>query len=133
MLLHAQIESNKRKTWLITGGFIVFFALVSAGVACCGSTTPLAALFFAVIFGGIYIAIMMATGTKVVMAMNSAREIRSEDENPFLWNTVESLTIAAPCRCRKSTSLKIRAPTHLQPGCHPKTPLSLSQGDCLTV
>ncbi len=120
MLLHAQIESNKRKTWLIAGGFLVFFALVGASVGLLWFDNPVGGIVLAVIFGGIYIAIMMATGTKVVMAMNSAREIRSEDENPFLWNTVESLTIAARLPMPKIYIIEDPSPNAFAAGMSPK-------------
>lgn len=95
MLLHAQIESNKRKTWLIAIGFLIVFALVGASVGIYLFDSPLAGTILAFVIGIIYVAIMTAAGTKMVMAMNGAREIKSEDEYPFLWNTVESLSIGA--------------------------------------
>lgn len=95
MLLHAQIESNKRKTWLLGLIFLILFVAAGGaiGVATFGSIEI--GVVIALVLGIIYIAIMTAAGTKVVMAMNRAEEITSEDDNPFLWNTVEALAIAA--------------------------------------
>ena len=52
-------------------------------------------IVIAAVLGAVYVFIMSKAGTQVVMAMNRAREIKSEDDNPFLWNTVEALAIAA--------------------------------------
>lgn len=129
MLLHAQIESNKRKTWFIAGGFLAFFALVGASVGLLWFENPVGGIALAVVFGGIYVAIMMATGTKVVMAMNGAREIRSEDENPFLWNTVESLAIAARLPMPKIYIIEDPSPNAFAAGMSPKSAaVAVTQG-----
>ena len=54
MLLHAQIESNKRKTWLIAGSFLIFFTLVGASVGL---------LMFDNIIGGIVLAAIFSVVT----------------------------------------------------------------------
>lgn len=95
MLLHAQIESNKRKTVLLVGLFLVFFAAVGAAFGVVATDDPVAGLVIAAVIGAVYVLLMTKAGTQVIMAMNGAREVKSEDENPFLWNTVEALSIAA--------------------------------------
>ncbi|MFS8535937.1 MAG: zinc metalloprotease HtpX [Limnochordales bacterium] len=95
MLLHAQIESNKRKTVLLVGLFLLFFAAVGAAFGVVTAEDPVTGIVIASVIGVAYVLVMTRAGTQVVMAMNRAREIKSEDENPFLWNTVEALSIAA--------------------------------------
>lgn len=95
MLLHAQIAANKRKTWLLIGVFLLVFALVGAGVGILIAESIEIGLILAVAIAIPYVLLMTASATRVVMAMNGARQIRSEDENLFLWNTVESLAIGA--------------------------------------
>ena len=95
MLLHAQIESNKRKTVLLVGVFLLLFIAVGAAFGVVTSDSPTMGIIIAGVIGVVYILLMTRAGTQVVMAMNRAREITSEDENPFLWNTVEALAIAA--------------------------------------
>lgn len=120
MLLHAQIESNKRKTWLIAGGFLIFFTLVGASVGLLMFDNLVGGIVLAAIFGVVYIAIMMASGTKIVMAMNGAREIQSEDDNPFLWNTVESLAIGARLPMPKIYIIQDPSPNAFAAGMSPK-------------
>lgn len=95
MLLHAQIEANKRNTLLLAALFLVFFALVGAAAGIVAFDSPVGGLILAVVVGLIYITLTTASGPRIIMAMNHAREIESEDDNPFLWNTVESLAIGA--------------------------------------
>ncbi|MFO7311918.1 MAG: zinc metalloprotease HtpX [Bacillota bacterium] len=94
-MLHAQIESNKRKTVLLVGLFLLFFAAVGAAFGVVTAEDPVTGIVIASVIGVAYVLVMTRAGTQVVMAMNRAREIKSEDENPFLWNTVEALSIAA--------------------------------------
>ena len=95
MLLHAQIEANKRKTWVLVTVFLLLFVAVGAAFGVAAGDDPLVGLVVAAVLGVIYVLLVTRTGTQVVMAMNRAREVKSEDENPFLWNTVEALSIAA--------------------------------------
>lgn len=120
MLLHAQIESNRRKTWLIGTGFILFFGLVGASAGVVLFDSIVAGTVLALVVGIIYVAIMMATGTNVVMAMNRAREIKSEDENAFLWNTVESLAIGARLPMPRVFIIDDASPNAFAAGMSPK-------------
>ena len=63
---------------------------------------------------------MMASGTKIVMAMNGAGEIQSEDDNPFLWNTVESLAIGARLPMPKIYIIQDPSPNAFAAGMSPK-------------
>ncbi len=95
MLLHAQIGANRRRTWVLVGSFLLLFAVAGAAFGVVASDNWIVGLVIAAVLGAVYVAIMSRAGTKVVMAMNRAREIKSEDDYPFLWNTVEALSIAA--------------------------------------
>lgn len=95
MLLHQQIASNKRRTWLLVGIFLLLFVAAGAAFGLVTADEPVFGIVVAGIVGALYVLLMTSAGTRVVMAMNRAREITSEDENPFLWNTVEALAIAA--------------------------------------
>lgn len=93
--MHAQIESNKRRTWLLVALFLVLFIAVGAAFGVLTFENVSAGIVLAAVIGVLYVVFMTSAGTKVVMAMNRAREITSEDDYPFLWNTVEALAIAA--------------------------------------
>ena len=89
--MYSQIAANKRKTVFIMIGFIVIIA-------------ALAALFSAnfggnhsVFYGGligsaIYALITYYAGSKMSLAVSSAKEIKKTD-NPRLWRIVENLAI----------------------------------------
>src|SRR5690606_30511276 len=77
-------------------------------------------IVLALVLGLIYMGIMYAAGTKVVMAMNRAREIKSEDDNPFLWNTVEALAIAARVPMPKVYIIDDPSPNAFAAGMSPK-------------
>lgn len=95
MLLHAQVASNKRKTLILISIFLVVFAVVGAAVGVIMADSIELGLIIAVAIGIPYVLLITASATRVVMAMNGATEVKSEDDNPFLWNTVEALAIGA--------------------------------------
>lgn len=120
MLLHAQIESNKRKTWLLAVLFLMFFLLVGASLGILLMDSIIGGLILALVFGSLYMAVMMLSGTSVVMAMNRAREIKSEDEHPFLWNTVESLAIGSRLPMPRVFIINDSSPNAFAAGMSPK-------------
>lgn len=121
MLLHAQIEANKRRTWVLVAGFLLFFAAVGAAFGVVAADDWLAGLVIAAVLAAAYVLIMTRAGTQVVMAMNRAREVKSEDENPFLWNTVEWLSIAARVPMPKVYIIDDPSPNALAAGMTPET------------
>lgn len=120
MLLHAQIASNKRGTWLLGAVFLVLFIGVGAAVGVLTFDSMATGIVVAAVIGLLYIAFMTAAGTKVVMAMNRAREVTSEDDNPFLWNTVEALAIAARLPMPKVYIIDDPSPNAFAAGMSPK-------------
>src|SRR5690606_38304106 len=79
-----------------------------------------AGFLLAAVIGVIYILIMTAAGASIVMAMNGAREITSEDDYPFLWNTVESLAIAARLPMPKVYVIDDPSPNAFAAGLNPQ-------------
>lgn len=120
MLLHAQIESNKKRTWFIVGGFLLLFIAAGAAFGIVTSDNMVVGIVIAAVLGVIYILIMSRAGTQVVMAMNRAREIKSEDDNPFLWNTVEALSIAARIPMPKVYIIDDPSPNAFAAGMNPQ-------------
>lgn len=93
MLLEEQIRRNDRKTVVL---FIIFIAILSViGMAIgnwWGSETG--GLMLAIIIAVIYCMICISQGKNMVMSLTHARKIEKSD-NPFLWNTVEGISISA--------------------------------------
>lgn len=90
--LYTHSDSNKRKTWLLLTGFLVFIILV--GYIFSIVMDEYGILVFAVIFS-----IIMSFGSywwsdKIVLAMSDAKAVKFED-NKELYRIVENLCITA--------------------------------------
>jgi heat shock protein HtpX len=90
--MYQQISSNKRKSLLLLGGFILLYAGIGW----------LLSLWFgdAAFFIALGIAVMMVIvnlymGDDLVLAVSGARKVESKDEAPELWRKVENLAITA--------------------------------------
>jgi len=87
--MYSAIAANKRKTWFIMFGFLVFAgALAWLLGALYGDSTAIAVGVFALC----YTAIMYFAGSRLSLAVNGAQEIQKAD-NPRLWRIVENLAI----------------------------------------
>jgi len=92
-LLHQQIERNKQRTVLIVFLFFALFAGLGAAIGYLNWNDALSGVVIAVVVGVVYVTIMVAQSTKVVMRLNNAREITDKAQYPMLWNIVEELMI----------------------------------------
>lgn len=93
MLLEDQIRRNDRKTVALFVIFIIVIALLGLAIGnWWGSETG--GLVLALIIAVIYCMICISQGKKMIMTMTHARKIEKSD-NPFLWNTVEGISISA--------------------------------------
>ncbi|GAE35642.1 heat shock protein HtpX [Halalkalibacter akibai JCM 9157] len=95
MILYKQIERNKRNTVFIVAGFVLFVLAVGASLTYLTAGDYYSGMILAGIIGGIYTIMMLLSSTNVVMKMNHAKHIKSKNDDPFLWNTVENLAMAA--------------------------------------
>jgi heat shock protein HtpX len=90
--LYNQIAANKRRSWILLGGFLV---LVSA----LGYVISLAVgdrnLFWVIMVGSvIYAAVTYFASAQIALAMSGAREVQKRDA-PELYRLVENLAITA--------------------------------------
>ena len=92
-MLHQQIEQNKRRTVLIVFLFFLLFAALGAAIGYLNWDNALSGLALALIIGVVYVFIMVAQSTQVVMSLNNAKEITDKAQYPMLWNIVEEMTI----------------------------------------
>lgn len=120
MLLHAQIAANKRNTWILGAAFFALFVVAGAAIGLLNFDNATTGVVLALVFGLLYMGIMTANGTKIVMAMNRAKQVKSEDDNPFLWNTVEALAIAARLPMPKVYIIDDASPNAFAAGMQPK-------------
>lgn len=120
MLLHKQIESNKRKTVLLVLFFILFVLLVGASASYVQVGEPLWGAVFAGILAIGYTLFMLLSSTRVVMAMNHAREVKKKEDHPFLWHTVEGLALAARIPAPRIFIIQDPSPNAFATGISPK-------------
>lgn len=93
MLLEEQIRSNDRKTVLLYVIFVVLISLLGTAIGYMWDSQA-AGLILALAGSVIYCLICASQGKNMVMSMAHAVKINRED-NLFLWNTVEGLSISA--------------------------------------
>jgi heat shock protein HtpX len=89
--MYSQIAANKRKTFFILFGFILFVAAIAWVFTLQFGDSP--TLFIGTVIGSIvYALITYFAGAKMALAVNGAKQIEKSD-NPRLWNIVENLSI----------------------------------------
>lgn len=90
--MYNQIESNKRKTYLLITGFLVFIIALGWFVGV-GLDYGYGIFVGATVFSIISSLASYYTGDKVALAANKARRIEKND-NPYLYRMVENLCIS---------------------------------------
>ena len=93
-MLYQQIASNKRRTIYVMIGFSILVLLIGAAVGYVFFDSYVAGLIMAAVITAIYMAIMIANSTNIVMNMNHAHQI-SEQDAPELWHIVEDMALVA--------------------------------------
>src|SRR3989339_1898385 len=117
MTLYTQIDSNRRKTWLL---FSVFFiAIIVIGYVFSYAMDDQAILYFALIFSVVASFVSYWWSDKMVLAMSGALEI-DHDSNRELYHTVENLCITAGLPTPKIYIINDTAPTAFATGRDPK-------------
>ncbi|HBO85283.1 MAG TPA: zinc metalloprotease HtpX [Deltaproteobacteria bacterium] len=117
MTLYTQIDSNRRKTWLL---FSVFFiAIIVIGYVFSYAMDDQAILYFAVIFSVVASFVSYWWSDKMVLAMSGAREI-DHDSNRELYHIVENLCITAGLPTPKIYIINDTAPNAFATGRDPK-------------
>jgi len=92
--MYAAIASNKRRTYLLIGLFLLLIAgLGYVAAYLMGYNAPVVTLTIFII-AAIYALIQYFAAAKLAIAMNGAHEIKKKD-NPRLYRTVENLSITA--------------------------------------
>lgn len=92
MTLYNQIDSNKRRSALLLGFFLII--VISLGWVISRVYNSPIILYLAVIISLVQALVSYYSGDKVALAVSGAREIQKKD-NPIFWNVVENLCISA--------------------------------------
>lgn len=115
--LYTHSDSNKRKTWLLLFGFIIFIIII--GFVFSEAMGSRWILYFAVIFSSVMSFISYWWSDKIVLAMSSAKQIKFED-NKELYRIVENLCITAGLPTPKIYIINDTAPNAFATGRDPK-------------
>jgi heat shock protein HtpX len=92
--MYSQIESNKRRSFLLIALFIGLLSLVGYAYGYVTGTGYEGLAFALIISVGMTLVSWFA-GDKIVLATSGAEEIKSREQAPYVWNMVENLCITA--------------------------------------
>ncbi len=94
-MLYEQIARNKRRTIYVLTGFVILVLAIGAAIGYVFFNSYVAGLVLALVFAGVYAAIMIGNSTNIVMSMNHAHEIPKAEQAPELWHIVEDMALVA--------------------------------------
>lgn len=117
MTLYNNVSSNKRKTWLLLGGFSVFIILVAFVFSIAMNQSGI--LYAVVIFSIISSFVSYWWSDKIVLAMSGAHEI-DHDSHRELFHVVENLCITAGLPMPKIYIIEDTAPNAFATGRNPE-------------
>jgi heat shock protein HtpX len=115
--IYSQIAANKRRTFFFFLLYAVLFFVIGY-VLGLYMNEPLVGLILAGLVFGIVFLISFYSGQGVVTSMAGAREVTKQQE-PFLYNTVEALSIAAGKPMPKVYIIENEAPNAFAAGRNP--------------
>ncbi len=116
--IYGRIAANKRRTFLLFFLYAVLFAVIGYVIGIYLGE-PVFGLILAGIVFGILFLISFFSGQGVVTSMAGAREVSKQDE-PFLYNTVEALSIAAGKPMPKLYIIETEVPNAFAAGRNPQ-------------
>jgi len=126
MVVYNQIDSNKRKSILLIGFFLVL--VIALGWVIAEAYNSPVILWIAIILAVSQALIGYYSGDKVALAVSGAREIGKKDD-PRLWRIVENLSITAGLPMPKVYLIPDSAPNAFATGRDPKhASLAVSTG-----
>ncbi|MCK9360809.1 M48 family metalloprotease [Patescibacteria group bacterium] len=117
--MYSHIDSNKRKSWLLIALFVG--VLAAAGYAYgYVNGAGYAGLAFALLVSFGMTGFSWFFGDKLVLLTTGARQIKTRDEYPYLWNIVENLCITSGQPMPKLYVVEDAAPNAFATGTSPE-------------
>lgn len=117
--MYSHIDSNKRKTWFLIALFVGILAAAGYVYGQINGAGEVGLVFALMLSVGMTL-FSWFWGDKVVLFTTGAREIKSRDEFPYLWNIVENLTITAGMPMPKVYVIEDAAPNAFATGTSPE-------------
>ena len=129
ILIYDRIDQNKRSTWIIMGGFVIFLALFFAAIGAVIGFSSYGTfdeqLTISLITGGIAAAIglviaviLYRSSTSIVLGISGGRQVDMQDE-PVLYRIVENLSIGSGLPMPKVWVIEDSAPNAFATGRNP--------------
>jgi heat shock protein HtpX len=129
ILIYDRIDQNKRSTWMIMGGFVIFLALFFGAIGAVigfGSygtfseqlTITLIAGAIAAAIGLVIALVLYMSSTSIVMGISGAHQVDKEQE-PVLYRVVENLSIGSGLPMPKVWVIEDSAPNAFATGRNP--------------
>lgn len=129
ILIYDRIDQNKRSTWIIIGGFVIFlalfFAAIGAVIGFSSYGTVGEQLTISLITGGIAAAvglviafILYRSSTSIVLGISGGRQVDKQEE-PVLYRIVENLSIGSGLPMPKVWVIEDSAPNAFATGRNP--------------
>ncbi|PYZ95256.1 zinc metalloprotease HtpX [Salipaludibacillus keqinensis] len=121
MILYEQIQKNKTKTVFIVIVFIAFLLAVGAAFSYVMYGDFVMGMVLSSLLSIVYVSIILASSTNVVMRMNHAKEIKSAEDHRFLWHTVENMAMVARVPMPRVFIIRDSSPNAFATGLSPKS------------
>ena len=118
MPIYGHMKANKRRTFLLFGAFILLFLAVGYGLGIYLGE-PLVGLTVAAVIALVVMLFSYYGGQQAITAMAGARPVSREDE-PYLYHTVEGLSIAAGIPTPKAYIIESDIPNAFAAGRKPE-------------
>ncbi|WP_233254268.1 zinc metalloprotease HtpX [Salipaludibacillus keqinensis] len=120
-MLYEQIQKNKTKTVFIVIVFIAFLLAVGAAFSYVMYGDFVMGMVLSSLLSIVYVSIILASSTNVVMRMNHAKEIKSAEDHRFLWHTVENMAMVARVPMPRVFIIRDSSPNAFATGLSPKS------------
>ena len=118
MLIEDHIKRNKLKTYLLFGLYIFLFAAVAFLLGIYTGDIVTWGILFGVIFVVMFV-VSNVFGKNVIARMTGAKEVTREQE-PYLYHTIDGLSIAAGINTPKAYIIETDTPNAFAAGSSPK-------------
>jgi len=129
ILIYDRIDQNKRSTWMLVGGFVVFlgllFGAIGAVIGFSSYATFSQQVMISLVAGGVAAAIgmviaviMYRSSTSIVLGISGGREVTKQEE-PVLYRIVENLSIGSGLPMPRVWVIEDSAPNAFATGRNP--------------
>ncbi len=103
-LMFDEVRNNKRKSWILTSIFIILIGVLGAIIGLVLGSL-IAGIVIAIVFSIIYSFIGLYSGDRMILGMTGAIPV-TKKEFPYLYHTIEGLSLAAGIPTPKAYVIK---------------------------